>query len=118
MPRITKLVGDTRLRPKVVGAVEVRLRCVDADGHTTALRQRRGDDARAAPDIEHPVARPDPGKIEEGTGQAAAPSAHEMFVLVSVDCQKCGHGSGHVEPRLHGSSPPIVPPGVKALRNV
>src|SRR6266446_10418377 len=54
------------------------------------------------------------GKIEKGTGEAAAPSAHEMLVLVSVGCQKCGHGTGHIEPRLHGPSAPILPPGVKA----
>src|SRR5438132_301110 len=56
------------------------------------------------PRIKHPVARPDLGKIEEGTGKAVAPSPHEMLILVSVGCQKWG-GSGHVGPRPHGSYP-------------
>src|SRR5208282_3063826 len=53
------------------------------------------DDASAAPDIEHPVALPDPGKIEERARQAATPSPHEVLVGRRIGRQKWGHGNGH-----------------------
>src|SRR6516164_6334713 len=68
------------MRSVAAGAFEVGLRGVQPDDRTTPLRQRRRYDTRAAADVQHPVASFDPGEIEKRTGQAAAPSRHEVLV--------------------------------------
>jgi len=54
------------MRSVAAGAFKVGLRGVQPDDRTTTLRQRRRrDDTRATADVQHPVARLDPGEIEE-----------------------------------------------------
>jgi hypothetical protein len=68
------------MRSVAAGALEVGLRGVTPDDCTAPLRQRRRYDTRATADVQHPVASFDPGEIEKWTGQAAAPSRHELLV--------------------------------------
>jgi len=91
------------MRSVAAGALEVRLRGVQPDDRATPLRQRRRYDTRATADVQHPVASFDPGEIEKWTGQAAAPSRHEVLVGSGIGRQEQGRREGHCRTRLAGS---------------
>src|SRR5215469_4219938 len=93
------------MRSVAAGALEVGLRGVEPDDCTTPLRQRRRYDTRATADVQHPVARLDPGEIEEWTRQAAAPSRHEVLVGLGVGRQEVRRRESHCRTRLAGPFP-------------
>jgi hypothetical protein len=93
-----KIGHKTQGRSKASSAVEVRLRRVDADDHTTALRQRRGDDAHAAPDKSRkgPARRllHRPMKCSYSSASAARNAGMEAAMLGLV-CMDRQHRSYH-----------------------
>jgi len=99
---VAELIDDIWVRSVAAGAFEVGLGGVQPDDRTTPLRERRGYNTRATADVQHPVARLDPGKIEEWTRQAPAPSRHEVLVGLGIGRQERGHRDGHFRPRLFG----------------
>src|SRR5215831_18948914 len=101
------------MRSVAAGALEVGLRGVKPDDRTTPLCQRRGYNTRATADVQHPVAFFDPGEIEKWTGQATAPSRHEVLVGSGIGRQEQGRREGHCRTRLAGPFPGSEGPRVK-----
>src|SRR5262245_8207466 len=93
------------MRSVAAGALEVGLRGVQPDDRATPLRQRRRYDTRATADVQHPVASFDPSEIEKWTGQAAAPSRHEVLVGSGIVRQEQGRRESHCRTRLAGRFP-------------
>src|SRR5215471_8828422 len=101
------------MRSVAAGALEVGLRGVKPDDRTTPVRQRRRYNTSATAYVQHPVSSFDPGEIEKWTGQAAAPSRHEVLVGSGIGRQEQGCRGGHCRTRLAGPFPGSEGPRVK-----
>src|SRR5215471_3324938 len=101
------------MRSVAAGALEVGLRGVKPDDRTTPVRQRRRYNTSATAYVQHPVSSFDPGEIEKWTGQAAAPSRHEVLVGSGIGRQEQGRREGHCRTRLAGPFPGSEGPRVK-----
>src|SRR4029453_13670965 len=80
---------------KTTRAVEVRLRRIQPNclGSTLCQCQRYG--ARAAADIQYPVAVLHASEFEEGFRQAGAPATHEVLIDIRICRQERRQGAAH-----------------------
>ena len=93
---------DPRIRVPPLRLRDEHGRIVDRRdlGHVGCRRQREGQAAGAAADVEHPLAVRDAGEVDERPRQHPAPAAHEPLVA---------GGAADGEARAHGTSIATTP---------